>query len=149
MTAPFAFKRGPAMYSKPRAKRQEPELILQAGIVQFLTYALPPEYVWTADASGARTSAATAAKLKASGVKRGNPDLRILCPDGLTRYMETKPEGRKLTPEQLAFKLACIATGRDIWGLARSIEDAERHCLRWGIPLRCAISDATRYGVRG
>jgi hypothetical protein len=128
-----------------RRKNDDPEQRLQVAVVTYLTYALPPAYLWTADASGARVGMQTAIKLKNAGVKRGNPDIRILFPSAVTRYIEVKA-GTGLSAEQIAFRDFCQATGRDIWALARTVEDVDAALRRWGVTPKCPVEKANRYG---
>ncbi len=136
----FAFKRGP----KTARAHDDPEHRLQVAVAQYLTYALPTGYLWTASAAGMRVAMQTAVKMKAAGLKRGWPDIQILSPRGGTRYIELK-SGASLSDEQKAFRRHCEASGHDIWALARSVEDVEAILLRWGIEPACEIGSANRY----
>ena len=62
----------------------QPEHKLQVSVAQMLTFGLPPSIWWTANAAGVRVLPGVAKKMKASGVRRGWPDLQIICPDGKT-----------------------------------------------------------------
>ena len=142
----YHYSRGPKPPKVGKRGRDNPEEKLQAAIVQYLTYALPPNFLWTADASGVWTSDSQALKLKRTGVKPGNPDIRILFPSGVTRYWELKA-GQTLSPAQCVFRDACLATGRDIWELIKNPEEAEACLLRWKVPVRCALAQANRYAM--
>ena len=139
----FAFRHGAAQRQAQR-KNEDPEHQFQVQVVGYLRYALPPEHVWTANAAGVRVSMHVAVKMKAAGVRRGWPDLRILFPSGVTRFIEVKA-GQGLSPEQREFRDFCAATGRDIWALAKSVEDVEAALLRWRIQPLCSINRASRY----
>lgn len=118
-------------------KRAAPEHRLQMQVKQFLTYCLPlpgPDYVeWTASAAGVRVSPTVAVKMKASGVRRGWPDLQFLFPDGVTRYIEMKA-GAALSPEQRAFRDRCAPHG--IFAVCRSVEEVDAALRGWGVKLR-------------
>lgn len=132
--------------SKPRKKRERPEAVLQAAVAQYLTYALPPEYLWTCDLSGVKLTDGQAYMAKGQGMQAGNPDIRILFPTGVTRYWELKSAAGVLSPAQMVFRDACLASGRDIWALIRTSDEAEACLLRWRVPVRCALARANRYG---
>ena len=140
----FAFRAGPSARIPSQKHNASPEHALQVAIVSYLKHALPPGYLWTADAAGVRVSMHVASKMKAAGVRRGWPDLRILFPSGVTRFIEVKA-GQGLSPEQREFRDFCAATGRDIWALAKSVEDVEAALLRWRIQPLCSIERANRY----
>ena len=111
----------------------QPELRLQISVKQYLTVALPPDIEWTANAAGVRVAMATANKMKASGVRRGWPDLQFLFPDGITRYIELK-SGSSLSPEQKAFRDRCEPHG--IWAICRSVDEVAAALTAWGAKLR-------------
>jgi len=113
--------------------RAQPELRLQISVKQFLTVALPPSIEWTANAAGVHVTMHTANKMKASGVRRGWPDLQFLFPDGVTRFIELKA-GASLSPEQKAFRDRCEPHG--IWALCRSVDDVANALTGWGAKLR-------------
>ena len=85
-----------------------------------------------------------AVKMKAAGVRRGWPDIQILFPSGVTRYVELKAK-QSLSDEQKAFRAACEATGRDLWAMARTLEDVEAALLRWKVPVLRPLAQAHRY----
>jgi hypothetical protein len=137
------YGRGPA--SKAARTNDDPEHRLQCQVADYLKYALPPEYEWTANAAGVRVGMQTAVKMKAAGVRRGWPDIQILFPSAVTRYIELKA-GSSLSPEQRDFRVRCERTGRDIWAMAKSVDAVEAALIRWGITPLCSISGANRYG---
>lgn len=140
-TQPFAFRRGPPMYDKKRAKHDDPEHQLQVQLVGMLKLALPGDHPFTANAAGVRVNMGVAVKMKAAGVVRGWPDVQILFPSAVTRYAEIKA-GSSLSVEQKAFRAACAATGRDIWDLWKSPEDLWAGLERWRVPVRCSFERA-------
>lgn len=74
---------------RPRAKRQNPEATLQQALVQHLRLRCPPTVYWFAVPNGELRSARTAARLKASGVRAGAPDL-VFVIDGHAHGLELK-----------------------------------------------------------
>lgn len=113
----------------------QPERRLQISVKEYLGWCLPPSIEWTASAAGARLSQRAANTMKATGVRRGWPDLQFLFPDGVTRYIELKA-GAGLSPEQRAFRDRCNAIRPDMWALCRSVEDVAKTLHGWGAPLK-------------
>lgn len=138
----YSYRHGPAQ----RRVRQndDPEHRFQVSVIRYLQYALPPEYLFTANAAGVRVSMNVAVKMKAAGVRRGWPDIQILFPSAVTRYLELKAD-TGLSQEQRDFRDACKATGRDIWALCRTLEQVEAALIRWGIKPKCGVDAANRY----
>lgn len=114
-------------------RRAAPEHKLQMTVKQYLVICLPPSIEWTANAAGVRVMPAVAAKMKATGVRRGWPDLQFLFPDGVTRYIELKA-GASLSPEQREFRDR--AKPHDIWALCRSVDEVAAALRAWGAVLR-------------
>lgn len=140
---PYAYRRGPP---RRRGKvNDDPEHRLQVAVAVYFTFAMPDEYVWTASVAGMRGSIYQGVKAKAAGLKKGWPDLQILFPSAVTRYIELKASAGGLSDEQKTFRDFCKATGRDIWALCRTPEEVEAQCLHWKIPMKCALARASRY----
>lgn len=114
-------------------RRAAPEHKLQMTVKQYLVVCLPASIEWTANAAGVRVSPLVAGKMKASGVRRGWPDLQFLFPDGVTRYIELKA-GASLSPEQREFRDR--AKPHDIWALCRSVDEVATALRGWGVRLR-------------
>lgn len=113
-------------------RRQSPEHTIQVEIVRYLERALPPEVIYTASAAGVKMSMVQAMKAKTAGQRRGWPDLQLLYPDGVTRYIEVKAEGGRLSPEQRFFLDAANGCGRGrIVTVCRSVEDAYETLNMW------------------
>lgn len=124
----------------------DPEHRFQCEVVEALTWAVPDDYKWTANAAGVRVSMHVAKKMKAAGVRRGWPDLQILFPSAVTRYIELKVKAG-LSTDQEDFRDACLATGRDIWALCRTLDEVEVVLRRWNVPLKMPLRRANRYGA--
>lgn len=122
----------------------DPEHQFQVDVVTALEWALPEDHPYTANAAGVRVSMHVATKMKASGVKRGWPDIQILFPSAVTRFVELKAES-SLSKEQKAFRDRCLATGRDIWAMARTLDQVQAILLHWKVPLKMPLSYADRY----
>lgn len=86
---------------KSKSHHDEPEYRLQCECVSWF-YAMYPEHYIVASANGGKRDAITAAKLKHSGVKAGEPDLKI----GVARhgyhhlYIELKNGKKGRTSEE-------------------------------------------------
>jgi VRR-NUC domain len=57
------------------------------------------------------------------GAKKGWPDFLLVAPSGGLHCLELKREGEKLSPEQEAFQLHCVAHGIP-FVVAYSVRDA-------------------------
>lgn len=127
------------------AKRRNaaPEYVLQGRISKYLKWALPSDILWTASMAGVKMSPMVAMKARASGLRRGFPDLMFLFPSGVTRYLEVKAPGGVLTPEQKVFAQHCQPHG--IFAVCRSVSDVEKQFLAWGVTLRPDPFDPATY----
>ena len=144
MTMPVYAYRKTQFSARPKRKNDDPEYRFQVQVTTYLKFALPEDYWWTANAAGVRVSMQTAKKMKAAGVRRGWPDLQFMSPRGGVRFIELKA-GTALSHEQEQFRDACLATGRDIWALCRTLEEVRDTLERWKVPLRCKLEHANRY----
>jgi hypothetical protein len=136
-----------ARRSKTGVPHDDPEHRLQVGVATYFRFAMPDNYIWTACPAGMRGSLYQGVKAKAAGLNPGWPDLQILFPTAVTRYIELKSPDGRLTPDQRRFHDFCAATGRDIWALCRTVEDVEATCLRWNIPMKMPLTQASRYAT--
>ena len=119
--------------AEPR-RNDNPEHRLQCAVALWLEANVLPPTFWSADAAGVRVSPGVAAQMRAAGVNPGWPDLRFLCPDGVTRYIELKPgSDGSLSPAQRAFRDAAKPHG--IWALCRTLEAVKLQLRAWGVPL--------------
>lgn len=145
----YAYRKGPS--SKGTRRNASPEHALQVAVAEYLWWALPADCIFTASQAGARMSMATAAKAKAAGQARGWPDIQIMPPDGVCRFIELKSETGSLTPDQRAFRDRCISakerTGRIVWSLARDLDEVEAALIRFGIQPRRRVAKANRYAI--
>lgn len=149
MNAPvYAYKRGP---SRAKKKNDAPEHLFQVQVAQYLRYALPDGYIFTASQAGAKMSKATAGKAKAAGQSRGWPDIQILGPDNVTRYIELKAPGGTLTLQQREFANRCVDAVKfgnpHIWAAAWTIEHVETALHAFRITPRRTIAQTNRYSI--
>lgn len=117
-------------------KRANPEARLQTAVKEYLGWCLPPSIFWTASLTGTHLTMQAAARAKAMGVRRGLPDLVFVFPDGVSRWIELKTPTGSLSPEQRVFRDLCRDSGRDIWALARTVEEVAETLTRWGAPMK-------------
>jgi hypothetical protein len=119
-----------------------PEAALQRLIVRYLDAALPSDIWWSASMAGVKLSRQQASKAKYQGLRKGAPDISLLFPDGVTRYIEVKAKGGRLTPEQALFINYANQSAR-IAVVCRSLEDVEDTLLDWctalGLKLRASL----------
>lgn len=127
---PAEFKRLALPSGRPRKRRAQPEAILQAQIVRWLSSAIKTP--WSASSAGVRLSAGVAAKMKSQGIRPGWPDLMFLDPaTGFTRYIELKSDVGTLSAEQREFAKACAA--HDLFRCCRSLEEVQAALKGWGL----------------
>ncbi len=102
--------------------RNRPEEQTHRAIVEWLCW-VEPNAEWFHPPNGGARSKAEAGIFKALGVKAGVPDLVFtLPPDGRTAFVEIKAPGRKLSPDQHAFRDTWDKAGA-LWAVAHSIDD--------------------------
>lgn len=143
----FAFKRGPKTARKPRAN---PELALQVAVKQFLVMALPSDVEWTSSLAGVHLGPAQRAKMKASGLRPGWPDVQ-LCHNRRMFFIELKaPSGAvRRMPERLGTlddpdlsedqRRVLGALHPDAWAICRSVNEVADFLTRIGVVLRARI----------
>lgn len=132
------FERGP-----PRKKRAHPEQDLQCEVADWLAWALPPPWYFSAIGHGGGGEV-RGGILKAMGVKAGIFDLIFLGPDRFIGWIEMKrprrpgrrtPSRGALSDPQRDFQKIMLAFGHCM-GVAESQEEVRQILLSWNIPLR-------------
>jgi len=126
----YAYRKGPPR-SRSAQLRDNPEERLQQSIAQLLEYVLPEEVVWTASLSGAQLGVQQRKKARATGLRRGCPDLVIVVPRKGPFWIEVKSETGMMSADQRRWR---SAIGEARFCLARSVQDVEQALARWGIP---------------
>ncbi len=138
----YAYSKGPPKARKPR---EDLEHQFQKQVRRYLDWALPPGYLWTSSAAGVRVGMQTAIKMKDAGVKKGWPDIQILFPNNVTRYIELKASSA-LRPDQRIFRDQCRSVkGRDIWALCRTGAEVQAAMHNWGVPMTRSWDECQRY----
>lgn len=119
------------MTKKPKPPSEDG---IQIAAVRRLRENPPVNALWTATLNGIRLTMNAAKKAKAMGLNRGTADLQFLkFDDGVTYYPECKRPGGRLSLEQIEFRNACQASGRDIWGVWTTVDELFDLLDRWGI----------------
>lgn len=147
------FKKRPDPVPALATRLHPSEQQFQASLVDYLHYAMRPDWAWKANIEGvwlgsaypilsdllghekARAASREVAarmwtSLERIGAKAGWPDLEFVSPEGLWHGMELKVDKNDLSPAQKAFRDACLAAGRT-YVVCRSFGEAEEHLKLW------------------
>ena len=120
---------------------KRPEQELQIAVARFLTVALP-DLVWFAIPNGGYRTKAEAGIMKATGTRKGAPDIGFVLPHGAAGFIELKAPKGRLSPEQAAFRDS-LPPGA-LWAEARSVIEVQDILERWLTPfgwnLRARVS---------
>lgn len=134
----YSYRKGPSRAGMPR---DDPEARLQKRIAQYLEYCLPAEVVWTASLSGVKLGPKARNDARAMGLRRGCPDIVLVVPRKGPFWIEVKSEQGQLSQDQKRWR---EAIGEARWCEARSVEDVEAACLRWGIEMQSQLWRGSR-----
>ncbi len=124
-------------------KIKRTESALQAAICRYLDRALPSTSWYAAVpngsvlAGGAEQRARQMARLKATGLKPGCPDL-VLCWNGRFIGMEVKTDTGRLSDKQKDCSDAITLAG-GLWTVVRSVEEVQSFLDMIGVPLRARV----------
>lgn len=110
---------------------KRPEQDLQMAVARFLKLALP-DLVWFAIPNGGYRTKAEAGIMKATGTRKGVPDLAFILPTGSVGFIELKAAKGRLSPDQIAFRDS-LPPGA-FWAEARSIIEVQDILERWLTP---------------
>lgn len=103
---------------------------IQVHLMDYLRYAARPEIYYFAIPNQSNRHIASAAKMKAEGVRSGVADLCFMLPDGRAGWLEMKKPGGSMSPTQKAFRDRCHMLGHR-WALAKSIDEALEVLTKW------------------
>jgi hypothetical protein len=106
----------------------------QAWIVTYIK-TVAPDLIVFHPANGGWRSKAEAARFKWLGVLPGIPDLCVVGPDGIVRFIEVKSETGSLSEAQRAMRDRLVAM-RVPFAVAKGIDDVRRAFATWGISTR-------------
>lgn len=142
----------PARMPKKRqstgAPRKQPERSLQTRVATMLSWMLPPEVPWSSIAHGVyipgdeNVAKRIGARLKASGLHRGWPDL-ILLWRGQSAFIEMKSKSGSLSPEQREVH-AKIKLAGGVVRVCKSEDEVVAFLADLGIEMRARLSPAER-----
>jgi len=108
------------------------EAALHRTVAQYLDLALPANCVWsTVGHGGFPLPVRTAARLKASGLKAGVPDLMLIF-GGKPYFIEIKTPLGKLSRSQQEMHARLRAAGAQV-AVCRSVEEVRDALKGWGI----------------
>lgn len=144
----FSYAHGPTTDqrgTKAGRANDNPEARLQKSVVEYLTFALPPDILWTATLNGIPMTMNARNKAKAQGLRPGIADIVLVIPGRGARMLELKSDAGRLSAEQKDWAAAM----RSWWVTARDLETVEAALRGWGIVPRYPISQANRYAVPG
>jgi hypothetical protein len=105
---------------------------IQAAIISYLDRVLPPTVRAVAVSNNPR-SAATGAREKARGMRKGFPD--ILLTGAVHGLLEVKKEGSYLRAEQKEWRDFC-GEQQVPYAVVRSIDDVRETLAGWGVATR-------------
>lgn len=105
------------------------ESVIQAQIVAY--FSRLPCWCYCVKNDGAK-SIRQAGRDKAMGVKAGTADIAIIGSDGITRYMEVKANGGRLSASQKVFRAWCENHGTH-YAVAYSLDEAIAIAKTWGL----------------
>lgn len=108
---------------------------IQRAVTQWLDAALPDDAVFFAVPNGGARHPAVAAKLKATGTRRGVPDLSVVW-RGRAIFIELKAKGGSLSPDQKAMHQRLTLAGAVVLPIARSVDEVAEFLLTLGMPLK-------------
>jgi hypothetical protein len=118
----------------PPKRNGNAEAQVQAWIVTYIRTVAPDLIVFHPANGGWRTKA-EAARFRWLGVLAGIPDLCIVGPDGIVRFIEVKSETGSLSEAQRAMRDRLVAM-RVPFTVAKGIDDVRRAFATWGISTR-------------
>jgi hypothetical protein len=122
--------RGPRQ--RGRRPPAAPEFRTQCALADLLRRCADPEWFWTAFPAGEYRTAATGARLKRMGLKRGVSDFVFISPGGEFCGLELKRRGGRQSEAQVAFEAWCLAHGVT-YAVADSYEAAVAILVSWGV----------------
>lgn len=137
----------PALYSRPKRRRAQPERSLQQDVVWLLSRMLGGDAWFTHFPSGGGGKA-RGGVLKAMGLKPGVPDILIL--EGRAAFwIELKSQRGTVSEAQRECHAALRRAGADVV-IAKNIEDVMRALKGWGVAIsgHWEIPGAVEVGVR-
>lgn len=103
---------------------------IQVQLMDYLGFAARPEVYYFAIPNQSNRHIASAAKMKAEGVRSGVADLCFMLPGGKAGWLEMKKPGGSMSETQKAFRDRCLLLGHH-WALAKSVDEALEVLTKW------------------
>jgi hypothetical protein len=133
-------------FGSEKKRHKHPEQALQRQVAEYLAWALPDPWYFTAVGHGGGGEM-RGRILKGLGVKAGVPDLVILGPARFIGWLEMKSPTGRLSPPQVAFRDMALVFGHR-WELTRSLDEVRATLEFWHVPTR-EVKPATAAIRRG
>jgi len=120
---------------------KHPEHDLHKAVAQFLDAILDhSQVVWSSIGHGGfKLSPQAAARMKATGILAGLPDITILARNRPAHWIELKAPGKYPEPHQRALHARLKALGCLV-AVCRSVDEVEGVLAAWEIPMRGRIA---------
>jgi VRR-NUC domain len=113
------------------------EAQLQAATASFLDIALPTDAIAHHSANEGKRGWVAQRSLKASGAKKGWPDVEIIW-QGRAYFIELKSEKGRVSPDQAKIHTRLWDAGAAVV-ICRTLEAVENALRSWAIPLRTSL----------
>lgn len=139
----YHYTRSRAAKPKTTKKRGDPEHQFQKTVVQYLTFALPTDILWTATLSGAHLGNKQREKATEAGLRPGLPDMIFVLPSGAVKMLELKSPRGSLSSGQKDYRDYL----GDAFAVAKTLEQVRDALLSWGVTPTREISAANRYFI--
>ncbi len=126
--------------SAPRAPKlpPQPEWRLQIQVCDYLRVAYPDLLWWSCPNGGFILDQRIVAKLKATGLRPGVPDLAFLLEGGRVGFIEMKTATGRVSDDQKAFMAAAFERGAGV-AVCRSLDDVVSTLTKWGVKGRILV----------
>ena len=128
----------PAELLPARAPRRQDELELQAAVMTFLAWALPPDAIANHSPGEGKRTRRAQADLRRSGYVSGWPDIEIIW-RGRSLFIELKAKRGVLSAAQRETHRRLIYCGCEVC-LCRSVPEVEQALREIGLPLRGSVA---------
>jgi hypothetical protein len=131
-----ASKRGGETRKRLNQVRRATEFKFHCSVADFLDLVLPDDADWCHTPNGGFRTAAEGGKLKAMGVKAGDPDIRLIY-QGRVYFIELKRVGGTVSVSQIARGVHLQRCGARV-RKAETLEQVQDALKAFGIPIKQA-----------
>jgi hypothetical protein len=129
-----AARKGGTVRKRVKTKRRALEFEFHCSVADFLNLVLPDDADWCHTPNGGFRTAAEAGKLKAMGVKAGDPDIRLIY-QGRVYFIELKRVGGTVSVSQIARGIRLQRCGAHV-RKAETLEEVQDALKGFGIPIK-------------